>query len=267
MPRTTPAASPTCSCPPTRSNTRPSSPSPRRSQRTSFPSSRPSSSKRATPQWGDAPLDPAWAQPDPAWKRRFESAHGLPGRPFRLLPDDAARRIPDPGGRTPKVRLSARAVPAVRRWLGGPGRGGLDQGWPELANGLGFDPRGGRAARREEPVGEVPSRRRRRLRGRRRPTASLSDRFAASGSSPTDAGEDARMQAGLTAGELQAAAESAQGSGDGSRDDPGRSRGRRVTFAIAASGGRPTPRKPLHRFRTLARATSRASWPQTPGRR
>jgi hypothetical protein len=33
--------------------------------------------KREAPRWNDAPLDPGWAQPDPAWNRRFESAHGF----------------------------------------------------------------------------------------------------------------------------------------------------------------------------------------------
>ena len=60
-----------------RSNTRPSSQSPRRRRPRSCPSSRPRSSKRASPQWGDAPLESAWAQPDPSWKGRIESAHGF----------------------------------------------------------------------------------------------------------------------------------------------------------------------------------------------
>jgi serine/threonine protein kinase/formylglycine-generating enzyme required for sulfatase activity len=33
--------------------------------------------KRATPHWADAPHDPGWAQSDPSWKGRFESAHGF----------------------------------------------------------------------------------------------------------------------------------------------------------------------------------------------
>ena len=33
--------------------------------------------KRSSFQWGDAPLDPAWPPPDPAWNRRFETAHGF----------------------------------------------------------------------------------------------------------------------------------------------------------------------------------------------
>ena len=33
--------------------------------------------KRAMFDWKDAPLDPAWATPDPAWKSQLESARGF----------------------------------------------------------------------------------------------------------------------------------------------------------------------------------------------
>jgi formylglycine-generating enzyme required for sulfatase activity len=38
--------------------------------------------KHATPEWSDAPLDPAWPGPDPAWKGHFEAAHGILGEHF-----------------------------------------------------------------------------------------------------------------------------------------------------------------------------------------
>ena len=55
-----------------------------------------------------------------------------------------------------------------------------------------------------------------------------SDRFAAIWVESNQPGEDARIQAGLTAAELQAAQKRLKACGDGSRDDPGHSRGRWV---------------------------------------
>ena len=97
--------------------------------------------KRATSQWGDAPLDPGWVPPDPAWKGRFEAAHGFLDEHFAFCQTMAMDEFLSLAEGLRKSGYRPDAVPAVRRRSARPGRGGLGQGWPELANGLGLEPR------------------------------------------------------------------------------------------------------------------------------
>ena len=181
----------------------------------------------------------------------------IPGRPFRLLPDDGHGRLPEPGRGTPEVRLSARRgsglTPMARRmrvaavWT----RDG--RSW-RMASGL--TPRRDRAKRRKEPVGEVPPGRCRRVRGRRhRRQAVRSFRGRLARVRPArrgcpDPGRPDRRRASGRSG-------SAQGRRHGSRR---RSRPlARPTGppAIAASGGRLTHRKPPAPLPDLERERSR----------
>ena len=97
--------------------------------------------KRATPEWGDAPRDPSWVTARSGVEGPVRIGPRIPRRPFRLLPDDAPGRIPESW---PKHSESPVTGPVrFRPYADGndrPGRGGLDQGWPELAHGLGLEP-------------------------------------------------------------------------------------------------------------------------------
>jgi serine/threonine protein kinase/formylglycine-generating enzyme required for sulfatase activity len=160
--------------------------------------------KRATPQWGDPPLNPKWANPDPSRNSQFESAQGFLDDHFafcQTMPLDEllslAERLRKSGYRPVRFRPYAddRVVRVAAVWT----RDG--RSW-RMASGLTRD----EIERRDEknrtekflPVdvaGYVP----------RSSDGKPSDRFAAIWLESGEAGEDTRMKAGLTLAELQSA--------------------------------------------------------------
>jgi len=103
----------------------------------------------------------------------------------------------------------------------------LVPGWTELANGLGFDPRSSRAGRREEPVGKVCPRRRRRLRGRRNQRQAIRS-FCSRLARVCRRRRRVANSDGADRGRSTGSTGSAESGGDASRDDPGSTRSGRA---------------------------------------
>ena len=153
--------------------------------------------RKATYSWNDPPLDPPWTEPDAALVSRIESAQGMLIERFafcQTMPLDefvtTAKALRESGYRPVRFRPYADGtvtrVAAVwtrdrRNWRLAPG-----------------DCRGDPQAGREEPDGEVPPGRRRRLRDDvdGRPT----ERYAALWAEGP--GDDARLYLGVTDDEL-----------------------------------------------------------------
>ena len=109
---------------------------------------------------------------DEARRRAGEPDRSGPGparRAVRLLPGDAAGRIPRDRRCPAAVGLSPGASAALCRWVIREGCGGLDPRRAEMADRIGPGGRRGLPARREPPAGEVHPHRYRRLRGGRPP--------------------------------------------------------------------------------------------------
>ena len=160
--------------------------------------------KRATPHWADAPHDPGWAQSDPSWKGRFESAHGFLDDQFafcQTMPLDEflvlAEALRKSGYRPVRFRPYAdgSAILVAAAWT----RDGRT--W-RMASGL----------TREENLERDEKNRAEKylpvdVAGYVSPGADgkPADRFAAIWIESNQPGEDARLQAGLTAVELKSA--------------------------------------------------------------
>ena len=111
--------------------------------------------KKATYSWNDPPLDPILDRsPTPPSLSRIEVGPGNARRAVRLLPDDAAGRVPSDRRGSPEIGLPPDAVPSLCRWAercgsrrSGPGTDG------DWRIGLGSDRRTRSAtARRAEPA-------------------------------------------------------------------------------------------------------------------
>ena len=70
--------------------------------------------KTVTPHWADAPLDPAWAVPDPALMRQFEDAQGMLADRFALCQTLPLERFERPGRGITALRLPPCPVPPLR---------------------------------------------------------------------------------------------------------------------------------------------------------
>jgi formylglycine-generating enzyme required for sulfatase activity len=160
--------------------------------------------KKATFEWGDAPLDPAWAAPDPAWKSRIETAQGFVGERFafcQAMPLEEflslAEALRKSGYRPARFRpyVDGSAVRVAAVWA----RDG--QSW-RMASGLSREELQARDQKNQaEKFGPVDVAGYVEAGADGKPT----DRFAAIWLQSSEAGENARIRAGLTARELAAA--------------------------------------------------------------